>query len=400
MAGIDALTSWINKNRNNIVNFFRGIGETIQTKVIPFILQIVDAFNTIRDWVKANSETIGKFFSTLGEIVAKVFENLFGTKIQIGGGLEGFLEGVTEFMQFVIDNKDKIAEWATILLEVFLAFQLIGTVINIVMGVVIAILAPILALAVLLAGLIGLWSILGGVITAVAGFIVTILIPGILLGIGIFIAIIAIIAMVVAALFAFWLTLQVVMRRVAEFSEIAIAKFNELRDGAISVFMDLVAEVLRTVENIKSTFGDQPWGTIGRGIIEGVTRGVIHAVQGLINAVVNAVEDAYDAALDAIGMSSPSRLFMNVGEGAMQGMAKGITDAAGLAVGAMQGAMAAIVSPALALPNITQQIAVAAVPSLSSNTSYTNNFNLTVNSGAPTEPIIQDYNMMKSLVQG
>lgn len=85
--GLNGIADWVNAHRTDIVNFFKGIGTTIQTKVVPFIMKIVDGFNTIKDWVTSNQELIGKFFSTLGEIVATVFENLTGGEIPTGGGL-------------------------------------------------------------------------------------------------------------------------------------------------------------------------------------------------------------------------------------------------------------------------------------------------------------------------
>ena len=69
----------------------------------------------------------------------------------------------------------------------------------------------------------------------------------------------------------------------------------------------------------------------------------------------------------------------------MQGLAVGIQKSSGLAAVTMQGAMA--------------RVASAAVPSVTNANVYnsTANYNLTVNSGAQTEPIVQDFNMMQSL---
>jgi hypothetical protein len=421
-AGLNKVADWIATHHYDILNFFKGIGTTIQTRVVPFIKRIVDGFNTIRDWVSENKELIGSFFKTLGEIIGTVFENLTGGKLPAGGGLEGFLGAITTFMQTVIANKDAIAEWATTLTKVFLALQGIGTVLNIVIGVVVAILAPILAFLAVLAGLVGIWTILGPLLLAVGGFIVTVLVPAFLLAGAIFIAIIAIIALVVGALFSIYLTVITVQQKIEEFAPMVGAKFTEIKDQAVANFEELktmatakfeefkanvtakltefVAIVKGKIEIVKGLFLDAPWGRIGRLIIEGITVGVLQAVSGLIAAVVSAVNKAFDAAMNAIGAQSPSKLFMQVGDYAMQGMAKGITTNAKLAVGAMQEAVSAMSMPALGLPTVVQQYAVGMGPSVNSNTTTTNNFSLTVNSGAPTEPMIQDYNMMQSLVQG
>ena len=420
--GLMRIGDWIATHHNDIVDFFKGIGTTIQTKVVPFIMKIVDGFNTIKEWVASNKELIGKFFSTLGEIVGEVFSNLTGGKIPTGGGLEGFLAAVTGFMEYVIENKDVIAEWATKLFEAFLAAQAIGSVLNIVMGVVIAIVTPILAFLAILTGLVGIWTILGTVLTAVGGFIVTILLPAIVIAGVIFMALIAIVALVLGAFYLLREALVQNQTAIVEFVVAAVERFNELKDNAVAKFTELkdqavakfdelktnittkmqemVAAVKEKVERVKAAFTEPHWGAIGRDIIEGVTKGVIKATQGLISAVVNAVGQAFEAAMNAIGANSPSKLFMNIGDYAMQGMAKGITDNAKLAVGAMQEAVGAMSMPALATPALVQQYSVGMGPSVNSNTTTTNNFNLAINSGAPTEPIIQDFNMMQSLVQG
>lgn len=420
--GLDKLTGWVLTNGPKIKAFFENLGKTIRDKIGPFIETVVDKFNLIKDWVIDNKDLIGGFFKTLGEIISTVFENLTGGKIATGGGLEGFLEGVKEFMQLVIDNKDAIAEWATIIAKVIFWFQVGATVLSVFMGVVIAIIGPILAILAILAGLVGIWTILGGVIAAVAAFIATVLIPGILIGGAIFLGLVAIVAIVIGVLFSLYLTFIFVQTKLQEFVVAAVAIFEELRanvtakmedlktgllarfqemvEGASQKVRDLLALVKESVQSMAKAFFDPHWGTIGRDIIEGVANGVRKAAQALAREVIAAVTSAYNAALNAIGAFSPSRLFANVGDFAMQGMAKGITDNARLAVGAMQEAVGAMAAPAMGLPTMVQQYSVGMGPSVSSNITNTNNFNLTVNSGAPTEPILQDYNMMQSLVQG
>lgn len=420
--GLDKITTWINTHGKDVKKFFQDIGTFIQTKVIPFVEDLVDKFNLIKDWVTTNKPTIDEFFSTLGEIISTVFENLTGEKVPTGGGLEGFLEGVTTFMQFVIDNKDKIAEWVTLIAQVVFWFQVGATIVSFFLGVIISIIGPILAFAAILAGLIGIWTVLGGIIAAVATFIVSVLIPGILIGGAIFLGLIAIVAMVIATLFSLYLTFQFVKANIdewvagavsafmlfrdqavtvfTEFKDLMIAKFQEFVEGVREKMVEFVAYIRDRISYIVSLFLNAPWGRIGRDIIEGVAVGVRKAAIALANEVAKAVENAYNAALRAAGISSPSRLFMDIGDYAMQGMAKGIRDNTILAVSAMQDAVKALAMPAVGVPAMVQQYSVGMGPTVSSNITTTNNFSLTVNSGAPTEPIIQDYNMMQSLVQG
>ena len=104
----DKMTTWIIDNKSDIIAFFEGIGETIRNRVVPFILKVVDGFKTIVAWVQENGPLIMEFFRTLGEIVAEVF----GFDVSGFVTLEGILEVLKGFMQFVIENKEAIADWA------------------------------------------------------------------------------------------------------------------------------------------------------------------------------------------------------------------------------------------------------------------------------------------------
>lgn len=416
---LDKITTWINTHGKDIKKFFQDIGKFIQSRVVPFVQNLVDKFNLIKDWVTNNKPLIEGFFKSLGDIISTVFSNLSGGKIDMGGGLEGFLQGVANFMQFVIDNKQQIAEWATLLAQVFFWFEVGATVLGIFMGVVIAIISPILAFLGLLAGLVGIWTVLGGVIGTVVAFFVSTLLPVILIIVAGFLFLIAQIVATVAIFYYLRDTVLPIMdewaagvlAKIHEISEDALTTFEEMRagtvekyqelvDGVVEKLTEMVTHVKTAVQRVVAAFFEPHWGAIGRDIIEGVAGGVRKAAMALANAVINAVTAAYDAALAAIAAFSPSRLFANVGKYAMLGMAKGVVDNTNLAVGAMEDAVKAMTMPALGVPAVVQQYSVGMGPSVSSNITNTNNFNLTVNSGAPTEPIIQDYNMMKSLVQG
>ena len=108
--------------------------------------------------------------------------------------------------------------------------------------------------------------------------------------------------------------------------------------------------------------------------------------------------EVLQAARDAAKIKSPSREGQEIGELTIAGITKGIQENAFMAARAMQDAMAMVAAPMFALPSISQQVAVAAPSSVNNNTSYTNNFNLNINSKSRVEPILQDYNTMKSLM--
>jgi hypothetical protein len=120
-------------------------------------------------------------------------------------------------------------------------------------------------------------------------------------------------------------------------------------------------------------------------------------VQTLIDQIVHAAQAMYDAAMSVIGAHSPSKLFMNVGTAAMEGMARGIQQMSGMVAATMEQAVAGMAMPAMSLPAMTAGAASSAAPGVTNSTQNSYNYNLTVNSNSPTEPIVQDYNMMRAL---
>ena len=167
--------------------------------------------------------------------------------------------------------------------------------------------------------------------------------------------------------------------------QVVSTKFTEIRDTIIQKIQEAIHNVLSI-----------DWGEVGWSIVQGMIDGVLSGAASLIGTIVNVAVSAYNAALAAIGAGSPSRLFMDWGKFTMQGMAIGIQKYAGLVVGTMQNAVSQIAAPAMALPAITQSI-TAAPASVSSSYATTNYFTQNVNTSAPREPIIADFQLMQSL---
>lgn len=418
--GIQGLADWINAHKNDIVDFFKGIGTTIQTKVVPFISRIIDAFNTIKTWVTNNKELIGRFFSALGNIISTVFSNLTGGNIQIGGGLQGFLDAIKSFMQWVIENQDAIIPWVEGFIKLFAIVQVVGLVFGVLIGIVGALLAPLFTLGGIIFSVVGIFSILGPIILAVGGFIVSVLIPGLLIGIGVFLAVVAAIAVVVGAFVGLQVIIGLVQgvlqmfvavasekfselrdagtQRFTELRDVAISKAQELMTGAVNTFFRLLDETKKVVDKMVNAFFVPHWGTIGRSILEEIAKGVINAVDALVNAVIQAVETAFDAAQDAIGGgiggNNPRSPMFQAGQSAMQQLAAGITSMTGAVAQSVQAAVTGAALSTVAV-GASSSAGFGSSHSVSNTNNY--NYNLTVNSSAPSEPIIQDYNTLRSL---
>lgn len=434
--GMDRLGVWIGTHRDDIIKFFTDLKETVgevfqalksgdlagllgalgvDQKVIDNILNLKDTitgmFDQIKAWVDVNKPYIDLFFTTLGEIVKQVFENLTG-KVDAEGGLQSVLDGILQFMNYVIENKDKIAEFITTLLQVWGVLQLIGFVLGLVA-------IPLLALGTLIISVVGI--ITGGIaifqmLAAVIGFLLS-PIGLVIVAIGLWIAIIVelytngeyylnLLAMlwgiVTGSLLLAWMALtQGAKAEWQMMVDLVVSKANELWSQIKSIWENMKADVVAIAEELKadlqgivdkivSIFVDTPWGTIGRNIIKGITRGVQAAAQGLIEAVVQAAQGAIAAVEAALGIGSPSKVFFEFGVNMLKGMALGVEEMGKSLQGTMEDAMTMATLPAV---YATAQMG----GMVSTQNNYTNNYNLTVNSSAATEPILQDYNMLQSV---
>jgi hypothetical protein len=437
---MNRLTSWINSNKDNIVGFFEDVGdrisgwfEKLKSGDIKGILKdifmgtegqkgasggtgdkggdkgilgmlgispetiasiskvaedITGALDTIKGWVDENGPLIKDFFSTLGEIVATVFEKLTGKEVGGEGGLEGMLSGVTTFMQYVVDNKDSIAEFATDIMKVVIALQIFGFIITLVSGL----LAPFLPIIMAVAGALGILSVIIGIATSPL-FLMTVVVA---LLIGLFVGLMVTAALVGAGVA---MALKIMQQKFEEFkvaAAVAIAtfiadaaaKFEEFKTNAATA-------VEEAVKAISGRIGD--WTQAGKDMIQGMVDGVLSKAGELVSAVVSAISAAIAAAKKELLETSPSKIFMDIGGNTMKGMAIGIQKLSGMVAGTMENAMAQVAMPALTMPQMAMSYAVAA-PAASNTYATTNNYNPTVHSGARVEPIVQDYEMMRSQI--
>lgn len=454
--GLDKFGDWITDHRQDIVNFFRGIGEAIQENVIPFVQRLVDAFNGIRDWLTTNrvsiehffktvgniinntvvkfvtdklipafqqiSDWVGRnsaliqdFFLTLGTIIGDVFTNLTG--VDVGGGLEGILGGVKGFMEWIVANQESVTEFVTGLTKLWAILQVVGFVFGIVLAIVTPLIAGFIGIVAAVAGVIAVLTVLlspAGLIVAVFGLIVGAIVNFIIwmnvarkfgeltgkflsakfaemktailarfteTSTGTIKVMESMKVTIIAKLFAmvtefiakivelrsriideFLGMVSEVAAQLEEMRNSALDIFEALVEGAVSFLESLYQSIVNVVGNMVSVFQNQNWWSIGAGIISSITQGILSSVANLIAAVVNAVQSALNAASAILTGGVPT--------------------------------------PTVNLPTMTQQFAVNAPPTVSSTSNYTNNFSLTVHSSAPVEPLISDFQMLRSLAGG
>lgn len=94
---------------------------------------------------------------------------------------------------------------------------------------------------------------------------------------------------------------------------------------------------------------------IGGQIIQGMVDGVVDAADSLIDAVGGAVSGAIDWAKGLLGIASPSKVFREIGQYTMQGMALGVDDDAPMLARSTEDAMRGMVGSAASVraPSLT-----------------------------------------------
>ena len=105
---------------------------------------------------------------------------------------------------------------------------------------------------------------------------------------------------------------------------------NKIAD-TVQAGHDLIEQVKSTIRNAIANFRE-----IGGQLMEGLKQGIVNKVQGIISAVRGAVQDAIGAAKRLLGIASPSKVFMKIGEFLDEGLAKGIERFASRPVGAVK----------------------------------------------------------------
>ena len=132
------------------------------------------------------------------------------------------------------------------------------------------------------------------------------------------------------------------------------------------------------------------WKNVARNIWAGFKDGFI---QGIINtwSSVSPWLSWFIAMVQWIfGVSSPSTVFEGIGENLMMGLSKGIENLKSLPEMSMNAAITQVITPAM----MPLQAAT------TTNNQTVNNFNMNINTQARAEPIMADFEMMRSFAGG
>jgi TP901 family phage tail tape measure protein len=112
--------------------------------------------------------------------------------------------------------------------------------------------------------------------------------------------------------------------------------FTNAKDAIIKVAAGLVLDLI-------AKFQDVDWGGVGTNIIQGIANGITAAAGFVADAARAAAQAALDAAKGFLGIDSPSKAFAELGRFSMEGMALGVADSEPVVTAAATRAMGRLV---------------------------------------------------------
>lgn len=324
---------------------FGTLWEENGTNITDTILGMNDNLTT----AKENQDGLNQTVSELNSDPAVVFQQAI-SELKIA--LEPLLLGISE----IVAN---IAEWVQANPTLAAAIVAIVSVITILVGICMALSPILLTISTLATGL-------GIGFTAMAAPIL---------------GVIAVITALVAAgvaLYKNWDTIKVkaielknqVVNKFNELKTQAIAKFNELKNkvsttvnniknGLVNGFNNMKSRAIEIVNNIKDSiinkFKSVNLLQIGKDIINGLINGIQSKVSGVINACKDIGNAITGKVKSILGIHSPSRVMMELGEFTGEGLVKGLGNQL-KSVSSKSAEMANAVTDGFGTENITTSI--------------------------------------------
>ena len=108
--------------------------------------------------------------------------------------------------------------------------------------------------------------------------------------------------------------------------EQGITIIGKLVVGLIQAIPKVVAAIPQIVRAIINAFSSVDWPSVGRDLIQGIANGLANAAGMIADAARNAAQSAFDAACSFLGINSPAKKGIWMGDMYDQGVALGITN--------------------------------------------------------------------------
>lgn len=190
-----------------------------------------------------------------------------------------------------------------------------------------------------------------------------------------------------------------VLTNLPSFLGAMIAAAVTLFNGIVTAIPEVVPAVLDGIASLLQNIWNEitSFDLIGAGadLIQGLIDGIASMGQAVLDTIGGIVGGAIDWAKGLLGIGSPSKLFRQFGDWTMQGLALGIEDGAGDALGAMRGVMTDItdMSPTLTVDYATSgyvaRMAPAPTPAANENGGSQAPVNITIDGTGTTARVQQ-----------
>jgi tape measure domain-containing protein len=95
-------------------------------------------------------------------------------------------------------------------------------------------------------------------------------------------------------------------------------------NAAIQMVVNMVNGIANAIKSHQAAMNSAMYN-LGKAMIDGLISAIVSLGSGVINAITGLADSAYHAALKALHINSPSKLFMEVGSGIIEGWVLGIT---------------------------------------------------------------------------
>jgi TP901 family phage tail tape measure protein len=259
------------------------------------------------------------------------FDQLMGSIETLAIVLGGLGEGpLVAFLTWLTDVVNGITQWV----------QLNPQMAQIVM-IILAIVAAIGPLLMIVGQLVSAWTAIAAVIPIVTAGFTAFMALGLPL-----IALIALIVVAIGLLIANWNQLgQTVMQLATIIDKSLGSVFSKTRDGLVMVaqmiaksWQEMLGKAGTSLSQLGSiiwerlkTVGSQMF-TLGEAIVSGLLNGLKSKAVELVAYIFNLSKDMEDAIKRALGIRSPSKVMMNIGENVVAGFHKGIESMGGIGV--------------------------------------------------------------------
>lgn len=110
---------------------------------------------------------------------------------------------------------------------------------------------------------------------------------------------------------------------------------TRIKDGVANSASNLYNQMLKIATDAAKKFTDFNWGKLGKAVIDGILKGLKDNADQVIDWIKGLAGDLVKKVTDSLGISSPSKVFMEIGENIIEGWLIGMQQTAGRLYGGL-----------------------------------------------------------------